>query len=108
MRHDIVHLHPQAPLPPPHGEACNGCGVCCSLEPCPLGMLLSGALSGPCRMLRWRPDRSRYECGALRWSQHLPGPASGPVTACVSRWIAAGQGCDASLQVVDPRGDART
>ena len=42
-----IHIHPQAPGKVPEGVACNGCGVCCLFEPCPLGVVLSRARVGP-------------------------------------------------------------
>ena len=38
----LIRIHADAPAKPPVGAPCNGCGVCCLLEPCPLGVLLSG------------------------------------------------------------------
>lgn len=89
----IIHIHPQAPAKPPLGEPCNGCGICCLSEPCPIGMLISRRRHGACAALRW--DGERYLCGALtaragrlrRW--------------LVRRWIAAGAGCDCSLEAED-------
>jgi len=86
----IIHVHADAPLKPPVGAACNGCGVCCLAEPCPLGMLLSLKRRGACRMLRWDDSARRYRCGAL---------GRGPWQALARRWISAGSGCDCSLDV---------
>ena len=86
----IIHVHADAPLKPPAGAACNGCGVCCLAEPCPLGMLLSLKRRGACRMLRWDDSAKRYLCGAL---------GAGPWQALARRWISAGSGCDCSLDV---------
>jgi hypothetical protein len=86
--HRVVYLHPDAPAKPAVGQPCNGCGVCCLAEPCPVGIVLSRKLKGACTALRW--EGARYTCGALqggrlrRW--------------WVARWIAAGQGCDSSLE----------
>lgn len=86
----IIHVHPDAPLKPAPGAACNGCGVCCLAEPCPLGMVLSLKREGACRMLRWDDGARRYVCGVLvraGWWRNL-----------VKRWIASGSGCDCSLE----------
>ena len=40
----VVHWHPEAPPKPPEGAPCNGCGLCCLAEPCPLGMLALAAI----------------------------------------------------------------
>lgn len=90
-RSQIIHIHPEAPPKPAFGAPCNGCGVCCLAEPCPLGMLLSRRRRGACVALRWSVPAGRYECGAL---VRLPF-----MRRWVARWIAAGQGCDASLEV---------
>lgn len=99
----VIHVHPAAPPKPPEGAACNGCGVCCLAEPCPLGMLLSGRRSGACRALRWDDGAARYLCGAMtqpdqvlgtRWRWLAPA-----LRRLAGRWIAAGAGCDASMAV---------
>lgn len=83
-------IQPEAPPKPALGEPCNGCGLCCLAEPCPVGIVLSGRLHGSCRQLRWDAAQHRYRCGALlnapRWLRPL-----------FVRWIAAGAGCDAEL-----------
>ena len=95
----IIHLHPAAPAKPATGAACNGCGVCCAAEPCPLGMLLSRRRRGACAALEWHEAGARYRCGALsapaRWLPWLPAPLARGLAA---RWIAAGRGCDADLE----------
>lgn len=100
----IVLIHPAAPPKPALGQACNGCGICCAHEPCPLGMLLSRRTRGPCAALQWDEAAQRYLCGALSdppswlpWARRLPGAA---VQAMVRRWIGAARGCDAALQAV--------
>ncbi len=95
----VILLQPLAPPKPAEGAACNGCGVCCAAEPCPLGMLLSRRLSGTCKALVWDTRQSRYLCGALadpqRWLPWLPARWA---TRLVRRWIASAQGCDAGLE----------
>lgn len=104
--HQIIYLQPAAPLKPPEGAPCNGCGVCCLAEPCPLGMLLSGKRVGACSALRWDERQQLYRCGALtdpvgvlprglRW-------LAGALRRLARRWIAAGIGCDAALSVHVP------
>ncbi|TDQ41794.1 hypothetical protein [Tepidicella xavieri] len=98
----VVYIHPDAPPQPAWGQPCNGCGVCCLAEPCPLGMVLSRRRRGSCIALRWDAAASQYRCGAL-----VDPPAFLPVgwrwvaslwRRWVHRWIAAGQGCDATLR----------
>lgn len=86
----VIHMHPKAAPKPPMGAACNGCGLCCLAEPCPVGVLLSRSRSGPCKVLRWEAAEGRYRCGAL---------GTGLQALLVGRWIAAGKGCDCDLEV---------
>jgi hypothetical protein len=97
MPRDVIHLHPLAPPKPAVGAACNGCGVCCAWRPCPLGALTSLRLRGPCRRLRWDDAVQRYRCGLL--APVPPGRRPAWLQALLRRWIAAGQGCDARLDV---------
>ena len=53
MAHPVIYLQPEAPPKPALGAACNGCGVCCAWQPCPLGVLVSGRRQGACRALWW-------------------------------------------------------
>ncbi len=96
----LIHLHRRAPPKPAVGAACNGCGVCCAAEPCPVGMLVFRQRRGPCPALRWHEDgnASRYRCGLLtatgeylRW---LPVRWHARAARFLARRIAAGAGCD--------------
>ena len=97
-----IHLHAAAPPKPPVGAPCNGCGVCCAVAPCPLGMLASGRTTGACAALVWQADAGRYLCGLIAEpSARLPralkwlAPA---LAGTARRSIAAGAGCDCSLE----------
>jgi hypothetical protein len=106
----IIHIHPEAPPKPALGAACNGCGVCCLAEPCPVGVLVSRRLKGSCRALVWRASAGRYQCGLLvGWSPEgvgKPGWLRRQAGALWLRWarrmISAGSGCDASMEVLPP------
>lgn len=97
----FIAIHPAAPPKPAEGIACNGCGVCCLMEPCPVGMLVSRKRRGACDALLWSDAQSRYLCGMVV-APHEHGPRwlmSRPAVArLASRWarrfIAAGIGCD--------------
>ena len=112
MLPQIIHIEPVAPPKPAWGQPCNGCGVCCLVEPCPLGQLLSRRRRGACSALRWEGASGRYRCGAMlapaevlraavpgRWLQALLLPL---LRRLAGRWIAAGRGCDCSLEVERP------
>ena len=99
----VVHIHPAAPAKPALGEPCNGCGVCCLVAPCPVGVVASGRRSGACHALHWDDSQHLYRCGMvedpLRWLGWAGAPKawSAWLGRRVRRWIAAGAGCDASV-----------
>ena len=101
MRPRVIHLRPAAPLKPPEGQACNGCGLCCAAQPCPLGMLLSRKRQGACHALVWDEPAARYHCGVVaqprRWLPWLPAALARRLAL---RWIAAAHGCDADLEAL--------
>lgn len=98
----IVWIEPDAPAKPPLGAPCNGCGVCCLLAPCPVGIVLSRGWRGPCAALRWVAAEQRYRCGVLLAAGAATRCARGPLARVfnhwhrwlLARWIAAGRGCD--------------
>jgi hypothetical protein len=108
--HQVIHIQPLAAAKPPMGAPCNGCGLCCLAEPCPLGVLLSRSRMGPCKALQWVEDQRQYRCGALSGASasqvsswwmplHRMQQAMGWLKARVlRRWIAAGVGCDCDLE----------
>jgi hypothetical protein len=106
-----IHIHAEAPRKPAFGEPCNGCGVCCLVEPCPLGVVISRRRTGACDALRWTPDGAHYRCGALTgevpgWSGRLPALLQSRWKALAGRWISAGRGCDCSLDASEAAGAA--
>ena len=103
MTRSTLWIRAEAPAKPALGEPCNGCGVCCLLQPCPVGMLISRRTQGACSALRWQAADRRYVCGlvaqpeiVLRW---LPRPAARLVGRFARRLVSAGSGCDASIEV---------
>ncbi len=97
----VIRIQAEAASKPAVGAPCNGCGVCCLSEPCPVGMLLSGRRRGPCRALQWDAQDSRYRCGVM--AAAAQGRLAGWKTRLAGRWIGAGQGCDCELEV-EPAG----
>ena len=97
-------IHPAAPPKPAFGTPCNGCGVCCAAQPCPVSWLLLGHRTGACPALQWHEPQRRYACGMvatpagfLRW---LPPHWNGFAGRRFARWIAAGKGCDADIETL--------
>ena len=86
-----IRIHAAAPEKPVWGAACNGCGVCCLAETCPVGMVISGRRQGACRALRWDAKGASYRCGLM---------AVAALRHVVKRWIAAGHGCDSDAAAV--------
>ena len=103
MGHRVIHLHTEAPPKPAPGAACNGCGVCCAWQPCPLGMLVSGRRQGTCVALRWQPEARLYRCAMVSGPEAvwpaMPAMLRAPLMRLARRWIASGTGCDSSLAV---------
>ena len=99
----FIAIHPAAPAKPALGAPCNGCGVCCAAEPCPVSRFLLGHRTGACPALQWHEPEQRYVCGMaimpavhLRW---LPLRLEAPLSRLSLRWIAAGSGCDFQADV---------
>jgi len=98
----VIHLHVMAPPKPAWGQPCNGCGLCCAAEPCPMGRVLSRRRQGRCVALDWDDAGRRYTCGLLarphRWLPWLRLLPEALLRRLVRRWIAAGAGCDSDLE----------
>ncbi|MDL2339097.1 MAG: hypothetical protein QFE16_14755 [Pseudomonadota bacterium] len=103
--HQTIPIHPEAPDKPAWGDACNGCGVCCAAEPCPVGVLVSGRRRGACRALEWRDAERRYFCGMVSAPGRYLGVDHPLLNSAASkmtrRLISAGSGCDSDAQAVD-------
>ena len=112
--YQTITIEPSAPSKPALGAPCNGCGVCCLAQPCPIGMVLSRRRHGACVALRWSEKQSIYRCGAIVQPAQVlhdtlpPGaraiaPLLAPVLALLARRsIALDLGCDSSLEVEGP------
>ncbi len=98
-----IRIHAQAPAKPAWGAACNGCGVCCAAEPCPIGVLVSGRRSGSCQALEWRDAEQRYACGVVSAPERYLGAGrlGRALSALARRMISAGSGCDSDAQLGD-------
>ena len=102
----IIHIQADAPLKPVEGKPCNGCGVCCLVEPCPLGMLFSAKRRGACSVLRWDAPQRRYVCGLITEPASFVRPRwlASTVARLAKRMVAAGAGCDSDFELEGERG----
>jgi hypothetical protein len=73
---------------PPHGAACNRCGVCCLVTLCEIGRAVYGRDRGPCPALRWDGPDSACKLTEL-------GPPNLNAAALVL--VRAGEGCDCRI-----------
>jgi len=104
----IIRIEPDAPPKPALGQPCNGCGICCLAEPCPVGMLVSRRRHGACKALQWSSELKQYRCGMLLDPLPLIGLRAGGsaprrwLERLLRRWchrmISAGSGCDADIE----------
>ena len=106
----LIWLHVEAPAKPVLGQACNGCGVCCAAEPCPVARVFLWQWRGACRALIWVETDQQYRCGMLlqpsRYLRFLPASWRTGFSRLVARWIAAGTACDSDADVdVKPTSD---
>ena len=97
----LVTLPPDAPDKPALGSPCNGCGVCCAAELCPLGRVIFRKSRGPCPALTWRTAEQRHDCGLVvapkKHLPRLPRRLEPLFVRLARRWIAAGIGCDSDV-----------
>lgn len=98
----LIWLQPEAASKPEFGMACNGCGVCCAAEPCPVARVFLWQFRGSCKALVWLAETQQYRCGLLlepaRYLRILPRFFQRSFRFLVRRWIAAGTACDSDAQ----------
>lgn len=97
-----IELHALAPPKPEPDAACNGCGVCCALVPCPVAHVFLWQFRGACRALVWQAA-GRYACGMVLWPDRhvrlIPARWRGWLGRFFASRIAAGAGCDCAAEV---------
>jgi len=100
------------PLPKPAlGQACNGCGYCCTVQPCRLAEELLNCHVGPCIALEHEDGRTY--CGLVRRplvhlfkaqrpditltpeEANAPSPVGDEIATDVAKALGVGRGCDA-------------
>ncbi len=103
MSAQVIWLHSQAPAKPDLGQACNGCGVCCAAEPCPLARLYLWQNRGSCRALLWSDQKQRYFCGLVlqpaNYLRYLPNWLAPRFSAYAASRIAANTSCDSPAEL---------
>jgi hypothetical protein len=99
------------PLKPAYGSPCNGCGLCCEAQQCPLSEMLLGE-HDLCPALT--PLGNVYVCGLVAdtWRFfHSSGKdeADSALRSAIAYLLGAGIGCDANLlgEEISPEGAAR-
>jgi len=101
-----IELHPRAPAKPAYGGHCNGCGVCCAAEPCPIAFVFLWQFRGQCRALLWQNSTQSYVCGLIvapeRYVTLLPRRWRGRFGKFIASRVAAGKGCDFAAEVLAP------
>lgn len=98
-----ITLHRNAPPKPRPGEPCNGCGVCCAAEPCPIAALFLFQRRGRCRALVWQDEHARYVCGMVTspesHSRLIPASLGKLMGGFFASRISAGAGCDSTAEL---------
>lgn len=98
-------LYAAAPPKPAAGEPCNGCGLCCAAERCPVAWLFLPRGKGSCAALEWDGEAQHYRCGMVTRPAHYVGWLPRRWDGVAARWfasrIAAGGGCDFGAVEVD-------
>jgi hypothetical protein len=86
---------------PKFGEKCNGCGMCCTVEPCLIAQTLLNCHEGPCVALETETD-GRKTCGMVKRPAHYmfnedaPPSATGEFQVMIANMLGIGRGCDAA------------
>lgn len=99
-----IWLRVEAPAKPAAGQPCNGCGVCCAAEPCPVARVFLSQEVGTCRALVWVKAEQHYRCGMLLqpadYLRFLPRAWQAWFRRLIARWIAAGTACDSDAEAL--------
>jgi len=105
MQTQTIELHPLAPPKPDLGARCNGCGICCAAEPCPVAYIFLFQFKGRCRALLWQNEELRYVCGMVvspdQYVPFLPKRSRALMGRFFASRIAADYGCDLAADVVE-------
>lgn len=101
----IIELHRVLPAKPSYGAVCNGCGLCCLTETCPVARAWLWQWKGACKALEWNDDLQRYFCGMVhspsRYLRWLPRGLAHWMRPVFARWISVESGCDADYEEIN-------
>ena len=86
------------PEKPAYGSPCNGCGMCCIAEQCPISQMLFGEHDLCPALTRMG---NVYACGLLcdtaRYAVPVSDKVDSALRAAIAYLLGAGRGCDARL-----------
>ena len=88
---------------PPFRAPCNGCGVCCLAQLCPIAIDWLPGVTTPCPALE--TEDGRFWCGLIRHpSKHLGIRFNGDsiLSPMIAKGVGLGQGCSMEDGVLDP------
>ena len=83
-----IALPPVIQEKPMFGAACNGCGLCCAMEVCKIGLIAHGeSTPAPCPSLVFR--------GSRFWCEFVLAESAAGLDPLIFNSLAIGRGCDA-------------
>lgn len=83
---------------PPKGATCNGCGMCCTVEPCQLAQDALNCHEGPCKALE--VEDGHTVCGLVKrpawymFGEDVPASETGWLSVMFANALGLGVGCD--------------
>lgn len=84
-----------APSKPAFGMPCNGCGLCCQMEVCAVGVAALGNVPAPCPGLRF--DGARFRCMVIETAdEHSP-----MASLLMRARLGIDLGCDSEIEAED-------
>jgi hypothetical protein len=92
LDNDLVEM--SLPNKPRYGEACNGCGLCCAIQLCPVAEIMFEGASAPCPALKMAPDGSRTYCQLVAIEKEFG------LAPLVQKVLGIGNGCGMEDEVI--------
>lgn len=85
----------EPPAKPAYDSPCNGCGLCCRMEVCDIGLQILPEAAAPCPMLRF--DGARYRCRVVEME------AASNAPPLIAQALGIGLGCDSYSPEHEPK-----